>query len=210
MKDSKRKPLQMDVWEGQPPQHSLSIKLDGVQVLLHNGVVVSRKLKPLYNVDPQHLEEGKRYEAFLGTFKETRSVLRTLDHERKVRKDELYEIWPDTDPRLLLPLDTDILAKFDEIIEAGGEGLIIDRLYKLKNEITFDVPITDILTGTGKNSDRMGSLVTPMGKVGIGFKDHERHLSLWTVGEIIEVKCMELTPAGKFRMPRFHRKRFDK
>jgi len=53
-----------------------------------------------------------------------------------------------------------------------------------------------------------------MGKVGVGFSDVERE-TWWTPvfrrpGIIIEVECMELTPAGRFRHPRFIRIREDK
>lgn len=201
----------MKVWGGQIPLHTLSIKLDGVQVILRDGVVVSRSGTKLYNVDPLYLEDGKRYEAYLGSFKETNSVLRTHSHARKVRKDELYEISPATDKRLLLPLDTGIEAKFKAIVAAGGEGLVIDQTYKLKSAETHDVPILAIIPGKGRHAGRMGALMTSRGKVGTGFKDAERGED-WAarIGHLIEVECMEIMPSGKFRMPRYVRYRWDK
>jgi len=59
----------------------------------------------------------------------------------------------------------------------------------------------------------MGALMTDMGKVGTGFTDMERQ-EWWIkrnsrVGTVIEVECMQLTPDGLFRHPRFVRWRPD-
>lgn len=120
----------------------------------------------------------------------------------------------------------------DEIREAlhranrnGYEGLVLrqgDKWLKVKPVETYDVPVTGIIEGTGKHKGRMGALMTPMGKVGTGFTDKEREW-WWTeafaapLGKIIgapsytiEVSCMQLTPDGKFRHPRFERIRYDK
>lgn len=199
----------METWKGQKATHTVAVKLDGVQAKLLNGIVVSRSGKPLYNIDPAHLEDGKRYEVFLGSFKETNSIVRTHDHGRKVGRDELYEIWPSTDPRIILPLDTDLETKFREIVAAGGEGLVIDQTYKMKSVETHDVEIIAVIPGRGKHTGRMGALVTPRGNVGTGFSDAERQLP-WSIGDVIEVECMSLTEGGKFRMPRFVRHRWDK
>lgn len=199
----------MKVWKGQAPKHTVAIKLDGIQAALKDGSVVSRSGKPLRNIDPAFLEHGKKYEVYLGSFKETVSVLRTLDHERKVRKDELYEIYPDTDQRLLLPLDCDIEAEFFRIVSDGGEGLVIDQKFKKKKIVTYDVTVIGVIPGKRKNTGKMGSLLTEMGKVGVGFTDKEREME-WHPGDMIEVACMELTEKGKFRKPRFVRNRWDK
>jgi ATP-dependent DNA ligase len=81
------------------------------------------------------------------------------------------------------------------------------------------VTVTEIIEGTGKHKGRMGALMTPMGKVGTGFTDQERK-EWWgrkallgnhpTLAWLIEVECMQLTPDGKFRHPRFLRIRYDK
>jgi hypothetical protein len=200
----------MKVWKGQKPQHTIAIKIDGIQAVLKNNQVVSRSNTPLYNIDPCLLEEGKRYEVYLGSFKLTNSVLRTHVHERKVQQHELYEIHPNTDERLLLhPLDSDLKELFNHVLALGFEGLVIDQTYKIKPKRTYDVPVIGIIPGKGKHTGRMGALVTPMGKVGIGFTDAERELN-WQLGILIEVECMELTADGKFRLPRFIRERWDK
>lgn len=53
------------------------------------------------------------------------------------------------------------------------------------------------------------AFMTEKGKVGTGFSNDDRKAD-WEIGEIIEVEAMGLTPAGKFRHPRFSRRRFDK
>ena len=80
---------------------------------------------------------------------------------------------------------------------------------KVKSSDTFDVQVTDVVPGRGKHTGRMGALMTERGKVGTGFTDAQRS-EVWQAGEIIEVECMSLTPSGKFRHPRFVRRRFDK
>ncbi len=198
----------LKLYNGQPVKKCISLKLDGIQCMLKDGQVVSRAEKPLYNIDPTLLEDGKRYECYLGSFKETESVLRTHNHQRKVQKHELYEIWPETDGRLQLPL-ADVQSLFNLALQHGYEGLVIDQKYKLKPKETHDVVILKVIPGKGKYEGKMGALLTERGKVGSGFTDEQRALE-WRVGDMIEVDCMELTEAGNFRHPRFIRLRWDK
>jgi ATP-dependent DNA ligase len=72
------------------------------------------------------------------------------------------------------------------------------------------------LGGVDGPSGRLGYLVTPYGDVGTGFSDQDR-AALWgealagtLIGQVVEVSCMEFTPDGKFRHPRFLRVRHDK
>jgi hypothetical protein len=199
-------------YAGQPVKESIAIKIDGIQAMLNEqGAVVSRSGKPLYNLDAKLLKPGKKYEVYLGTFKETDSVLSTHESERKVFADEVYEIWPDTDWRLYIDPTCQVDNVFKWAVSMGYEGLVIDRKYKLKTEETHDVPITAVIPGKGKYLGCMGALMTPMGKVGTGFSDAMRKED-WNsrIGEFIEVECMQLTPDGKFRHPRFKRRRRDK
>lgn len=200
----------LKLYDGQPIKESISFKIDGIQAMLdEHGNVVSRSNKPIYNVDPSLLKPGKKYEIFLGTFKETDSVLSTHNHQRKVTKLEIYEIWPGTDPRLYVNKNTLWSVAYAKARMLGYEGIVIDHKYKVKPEETHDVPILEIIPGKGKHLGRMGALMTPMGKVGSGFTDKQRE-EVWNIGEYIEVKCMELTPDKQFRHPRFLRRRWDK
>lgn len=202
----------LKTYAGQPVKESIAIKLDGIQAMLNElGEVVSRSGKPLYNLDPALLEPGKKYEVYLGTFKETDSVLSTHDHIRKVVASEIYEIWPGTDERLFVDEKADVEYMFKYVTSMGFEGLVIDKKYKMKTKETHDVPITAVIPGKGKYLGCMGALMTPMGKVGTGFSDAERKED-WNsrIGEYIEAECMQLTPDGKMRHGRFIRRRWDK
>lgn len=202
----------LKLYTGQTPTESVSIKIDGIQVMLDEcGCVVSRSNKPIYNLDTCLLELGKKYEVFLGSFKETDSVLSTHNHERKVNKNEIYEIWPGVDKRLSLPLNCDLEKEFQRIVSQGGEGLVIDHKYKMKTIENHDVKILDVIPGKGRHLGRMGALMTTKGKVGTGFTDVEREEDwISRIGHFIEVECMELFPSGKFRNPRYSRYRWDK
>jgi hypothetical protein len=205
----------LKLWEGQIPKESVAFKLDGYQALLDElGRVVARSGKEsIHNIDPSLLEPGKKYEVFLGSFRETDIVLSTHNHERKVQKHELYEIWPGTDPRLLLDFIDDpeqIKKVFELAVSAGYEGLVLDKKYKVKKEETFDVPIIDYkISKEGQFKGLLGAYITPMGNVGTGLTKAMREQP-HAIGTIIEVGCMELTPDGKFRHARYLRERWDK
>lgn len=122
---------------------------------------------------------------------------------------------------------------YEGLVLRGPNG---ERL-KVKGRETHDVIVRGIIPGTGKHSGRMGALLTDMGRVGTGFSNDERewfhmysllieaqhpaHCAVFDDGPLtncpcdrsgflIEVECMELTPDGKFRHPRFVRTRPDK
>jgi DNA ligase-1 len=106
------------------------------------------------------------------------------------------------------------------VLTCGDEGLVLQQgevRLKVKPKQSYDVPVTGIIAGKGKHAGRMGALITPMGNVGTGFSDAQRKefAALFADGpgdfqHIIEVEAMGLTPAGKFRHPRFVRVRWDK
>lgn len=84
-------------------------------------------------------------------------------------------------------------------------------------DVTLSIKIDDVRVigwekGEGKHLGRMGALVTEKGKVGTGFSDKEReeYTEEYILGKVIEVSCMELTPQGKFRFPKFVRTRLDR
>lgn len=214
--------MKIRTYDGRPFDCPVTItrKIDGVQAKRVGNQVLSRKNKPLYNIPYELLEEGKAYEVFTGDFDETRSIVRTHESARKISIPELYELSPDNPRLLIAKMDSvtpdEIFSFFTAQIHLGYEGLIIyehtddgDVLWKLKITETYDVRVTGIQAGKGKHLGRMGALLTTMGKVGTGFTDAMRE-ETWEIGEIIEVECMEITEDGKFRHPRFIRRRFDK
>jgi hypothetical protein len=188
-------------------------KLDGVRALRNeDGSVVSRNGKPLYNLD--HLD-FQDVEVFAGSWEESVSLVRTKSGE-PVPQEFIYHLNP-LDERLDIgiwydPSRDEILSALSETEALGDEGLVLRQgnvWLKVKSSDTFDVQVTDVVPGRGKHTGRMGALMTERGKVGTGFTDAQRS-EVWRVGEIIEVECMSLTPSGKFRHPRFVRRRFDK
>lgn len=202
----------------------VTIKIDGVRALRKGSGWVSRNGKPLYNI-PVLRDMGrlKDVEVYCGGFKETIERVRAKTKDRPIAVSELYSLDP-LDKRLEGMMLTDpranpIKEMMKGAIASGYEGLVLrqgDTWLKVKPTETYDVPVIDMLHGTGKHHGRMGALITSMGKVGTGFTDAERE-DWWskkferTKGDtIIEVECMKLTDDGKFRHPRFVRLRPDK
>lgn len=190
-------------------------KIDGVRMLRNEaGFPVSRSDKPLYNLGhvPKEITDA---EIFLNNWGESVSLVRSM-YGDPVPLDCVYSLYP-LDERLILgyyhdPSPDFVADMLKTALAHGDEGLVIrqgDKWLKVKPVETYDVPITGLQPGTGKYVGKMGALLTPMGKVGTGFTDAMRDEE-WTIGEIIEVECMQLTDDGKFRHPRFVRRRFDK
>lgn len=195
----------------------VSIKIDGVRGHFNGKLWSSRANKPLHNL-PIDVEPGI-YEIFLGSFKQTISAVKTHNGDL-IDKSNLYMLQPNLSNELyintfpyLTPGNIKLLLK--DILFAGYEGLVIlsqGVYYKVKKEETHDVKILGILPGTGKNKGKLGALVTAYGKVGTGFTDQERveYNSSDLIGQVVEVRAMELTAEGRFRHPVFIRLRPDK
>lgn len=206
------------LWDGSDLSGNWYItrKLDGIRCLVDaNGCATSYRNKPLYGIPL--MPEGD-YEVYCdGGFDETVKILRTHRPHRTVRPDEMYELH--SDKRLLLDYVVNPTAEYlktllEERVALGEEGLVLrqdNKWIKVKKFETFDVKVLSYEEGAGKYIGKLGAVVTEMGKVGTGFTDKQRE-EFWQNGmtDIIEVECMELTPAGKFRHPRFKRERIDK
>lgn len=196
----------------------------------------SRNGKPLYNIPtdiPQEMWEramtegvevycSKPGRSSKNNYKATIQCVRAKTKDRPVRVDELYSLEP-LDERLWLgtfenPTADTIKGQMQGALNLDYEGLVLrqgDHWLKVKPIETYDVKVTGIIEGQGRHAGRMGALMTDMGKVGTGFTDVERD-EWWSwylnghVTRLIEVECMQLTPDGKFRHPRFVRIRYDK
>jgi hypothetical protein len=223
--------LRMKLWKENDLEGmwDITVKIDGVNAIwsAEKGFL-SRREKPLYNANQAGMDvgaiEGEVYEIFCGSFKETISIVRSSKTEkREVTEYELFDLEPEIDPRLHLitlenPRADDIKEVFKAVLDKGYEGLVLrgpngERL-KVKDKITLDLTVIDIVEGKGRNKGRVGALVTNMGKVS-GMSDAQReefweHGGANIIGKIIEVECMEVTEAGKLRHARFIRERWDK
>lgn len=211
-----------------------TLKIDGVRAFWVGDGWVSRNGKPLYNMPRvlnAQLESGEGFEVYCfapgrsskENYKATIERVRAKNKLRPIAADDLYSLSP-LDVRLrrfayLDPTKERIEYELQRALADGYEGLVLrqgDKWLKVKPIETYDVKVTGIIEGTGKHKGRMGALMTDMGKVGTGFSDFER-IQWWeaeypeaVAGALIEVECMQLTPAGKFRHPRFVRIRYDK
>lgn len=198
------------VWE-------ISIKIDGVRCHKIDGQYISRKSKPLYNIPEVDFEVA---EIFCGSFKTTIENVRTFSKEKTILPEHIYTLSPEIDDRLLIgeyvnPSKEFIILLFNKYHALGYEGLILKQgktRLKVKNKETFDVQILNIFEGKGRLIGKLGGFITEMGNVGTGLNDEERSLYFTKdiIGETLEVECMQLTPDGKFRHPRFVRIRYDK
>ncbi len=203
-------------WDGSDLEGEwlFTYKLDGVRAIIKEGVALSRAGKPLRNLP---LDRDGDFEVFTGSWEGTIGCVR--GHMRRmVRREQLYSLEP-LDLRLLEgthknPRAELVGAMLGKALALGHEGLVLrqgDTWLKVKPRNTYDVPVTGVTEGKGRNVGRLGALVTPLGKVGTGFTDERREqLASLPLGTVIEVACMELTPNGKFRHPRFVRVRWDK
>ena len=117
----------------------------------------------------------------------------------------------------------EIKALHDMYVLEGYEGAMvkmIDMPYKfgrgwevmkLKAFHDVDLPIQQLLEGTGKHAAKLGSVVVNFKgvdvQVGSGFSDELRR-TIWDgkenfIGRIIEVRYQEVTPDGSLRFPTF-------
>jgi hypothetical protein len=191
------------------------LKVDGVNATYKNGQWVSRNGNPLKGLLGVGGNEGDVVEVFAGDWESSVSVAKKGGFDPS----HMYTLYPNIDDRLFITSDIDFSSEelseyLSEVNADGHEGIVITngkKSFKLKPVETYDVPVTGIQMGTGKYEGMMGALITPMGKVGTGFTDLQRdELASIKLGTTIEVECMSLTPAGKFRHPRFVRVRWDK
>ncbi len=211
-------------WNGKDLKgvYVVSLKIDGVHAIFSEDGVLSRHGKPLYNLDHLGITEGN-YEVYVNrNFKQSIQAVRTKtlkDDTPRVTMDDMYRLdvlddglhigsWVD-------PSIETIKANLEYANQRGYEGLILqkkgsDKRIKVKPKETYDVNVIDIQAGKGKHEGRMGAVITPRGKVGTGFTDADREEDC-VIGDMIEVECMGIFPdTGKFRHPRFIRRRLDK
>lgn len=211
--------MKFSLWDGNDLQGEWEVtkKIDGVRCHnLHIGHL-SRNGKPLYNI-PKFT--GDIAEIYCGSFKNTIEKTRTSTKELQITLEDIFVLEPEIDPRLFIcrltnPTATEITDIFNSVRLEGLEGLVLKQgntRLKVKSIETFDVKITNLVEGRGRNTGRLGCFKTEMGNVGTGFTDLEREelFNNDLIGSYIEVECMELTPDGKFRHPRFIRLRPDK
>jgi len=125
----------------------------------------------------------------------------------------------------------EVYAAHEVFKEQGYEGTIVrlnkcyefkrtDSLMKIKEMLSQDCRIGQVIRGKGKNKEIMGAIRViqedgqTMCEVGTGFTD-EMRVSFWDkkdelIDKVVEIKYQELTPDGVMRFPVFLRFREDK
>lgn len=223
-------------WKGNDLEGTwrVTLKIDGVRAFRSGDGYVSRSGKPLYNIPVlRDMGSTEGYEVYAWDPNRTsvQNYIATIEAvraknkpERMLKPKNLYRLGPlFLDRRLDLGEKLDptadwINAAMAHALSTGYEGLVLygpkGVWLKVKPVETYDVRITGFIAGTGKHKGRLGAVTTTMGKVGTGFSDALRQ-EIWNnQGEwwdaLIEVGAMSLTKDGKFRMPRFIRRREDK
>lgn len=212
--------MDVQTYQGQTLCNVLvTYKIDGVRVHNTEGKAVSRSGKPLHNIT---LGEWSVAEVFLGTWEASVSACRT-HNGKPITASHIYELQPNIDKRLVVEslvvmTSNDANALLQAALLNGYEGLVYisnGKMYKHKPISSYDEMVIGYVEGKGKHLGRLGKLITDKGGVGTGFTDKERD-DLWRIRNtligkaIIEVEAMSLTPQGKFRHPRFIRRREDK
>jgi ATP-dependent DNA ligase len=204
----------------------VTLKIDGVRAIWHDELGwQSRAGKLLHNI-PRYQGGPRDCELYVGSFRDTIRATRTKymkPDTPAIVREHLFGL-DQLDPRLqfgslLSPDADDILRQLRHARALGFEGLVLrqgDHWIKVKPSENHDVPITGFIEGRGKHAGRLGIVHTSLGNVGSGFSDEER-IQLWAdaqagtlIGQIIEIRFMERTSAGKFRHPTFIRARPDK
>ncbi len=118
---------------------------------------------------------------------------------------------------------SEIKRLHDKFVQQGYEGAMVKmgeapykfgrgwEVMKLKAFHDVDLPILQLLEGTGKNSGKLGSVVVSYNgvnvQVGSGFSDELRDI-IWGdkesfIGRVIEIRYQEVTPDGSLRFPTF-------
>lgn len=214
---------QIKKWDGSDLEGlwEFTRKIDGVRARLTPLGAYSRSNKPLYNLGMHLPKEGERtVEVFMGSWEETITAVRT-HFGADVPEFNIYDLDP-IDKRLDLgrfrnPDALVIEGELERALDEGYEGLVLRQgatWLKVKAVETYDVTMTGFIEGKGQHAGRLGAILTNMGKVGTGFSHQDRD-TIWKdkqdlLGRTVEVLCMELTAAGRFRHPRFVRLRPDK
>lgn len=122
-------------------------------------------------------------------------------------------------------------AQAELVWSKGGEGVILKQwdapyqlgkrnstLMKIKEEVTLDLLVIDVVEGQGKYQGTTGAIVCKDSKgfthTISGMTDAQR--DVWfvspteIVGKVVEVKAMKVLPDGQLREPRFKAIRHDK
>ena len=138
---------------------------------------------------------------------------------------QLNRPWVQAVPQERVVSHTELMARLDRLVKAGGEGLMLHRgdslyraernddLLKVKNHEDAEARVLQHLPGQGRHTGRMGSMLveTPEGvrfRLGTGFTDAQRELPP-AVGEWVTYRFRGVSDGGVPRFASFLRVRPD-
>ncbi len=138
---------------------------------------------------------------------------------------QLHRPWVQAVPQERVASHTELMARLDRVVKAGGEGLILHRgdsfyraernddLLKVKTHEDAEARVLQHLPGQGRHAGRMGALLveTPEGvrfRLGTGFTDAQRELPP-AVGEWVTFRFRGVNESGVPRFASFLRVRAD-
>jgi DNA ligase 1 len=154
--------------------------------------------------------------AHAGTFDQRLPVLQQLI-------EQIGDPWVQAVPQFKLADEKALRRKLDDIMQAGGEGLVLHRgaslyragrtddLLKFKPFDDAEARVVGYVPGKGKYDGMMGSLLVeaPDGtrfRIGTGFTDEQRRKPP-AVGSVVTFRYQGMTSGGKPRFARFMRVR---
>lgn len=138
---------------------------------------------------------------------------------------QLNQAWVQAVPQERVASHTELMARLDRLVKAGGEGLMLHRgdsfyraernddLLKVKTHEDAEARVLQHLPGKGRHTGRMGALLveTPEGvrfRLGTGFTDAQRDLPP-AVGEWVTYRFRGVNESGVPRFASFVRLRTD-
>ena len=138
---------------------------------------------------------------------------------------QLHRPWVQAVPQERVASHTELMARLDRVVKAGGEGLMLHRgdsfyraernddLLKVKTHEDAEARVLQHLPGQGRHAGRMGALLveTPEGvrfRLGTGFTDAQRERPP-AVGEWVTFRFRGVNESGVPRFASFLRVRAD-
>jgi len=138
---------------------------------------------------------------------------------------QLNQAWVQAVPQERVASHAELMARLDQLVKAGGEGLMLHRgdsfyraernddLLKVKTHEDAEARVLQHLPGKGRHTGRMGALLveTPEGvrfRLGTGFTDAQRDLPP-DVGEWVTYRFRGVNESGVPRFASFVRLRPD-
>tara|TARA_R100000664_G_C2759234_1_gene148797 strand:- start:1803 stop:3035 length:1233 start_codon:yes stop_codon:yes gene_type:complete len=150
----------------------------------------------------------ERYEALLDKLSDSYVNLNLIQPVEREIVESVYEVIKEQHDLYAAEGYEGAMVKFLDAPYKFGRGY---EVMKLKEFHDVDLPIEQLIEGTGKHAGKLGSVKVLFNgvevQVGSGFSDDLRE-AMWSdkqsfLGRVIEVRYQEVTPDGSLRFPTF-------